>query len=63
MVSGKDAHLDDPLILYLQDFRDLSEVRGLPEARRTVRPAIAVEDGGIHPPGSSTVWPVPCRRQ
>ncbi len=63
MVSGKGAQLDDPLILYLRNFRDLSEVRGLSESHRTVRPAIAGEDGRIHPPGSRTVWPVPCRRR
>jgi murein DD-endopeptidase MepM/ murein hydrolase activator NlpD len=63
MVSGKDAVLDDALILYLRDFRDLAEVRQLPEERRTVRPAFVGEDGSIFPPGSKTVWPVACKRR
>ena len=62
MVSGKDARLDDPLILYLQDFRDLSEVRHLPEARRIAYPAAVRDDGNIYPPGSKTVWPVSCEK-
>jgi hypothetical protein len=61
MVSGKLAHLDDPLILYLSEWRDLSEVRQLPESRRIVRPAVVKGDGSIHPPGSRTVWPVSCK--
>lgn len=63
MVSGKDALLDDSLILYLRDFRNLSDVRKLPEARRSVCPAIVSEDGSIVPPGSKTVWPVACKRK
>jgi hypothetical protein len=60
MVSGKGTQLDDPLILYLQDIRDLSEVRALPEVRRTVRPGIVGENGSLFPAGSKTVWPVAC---
>lgn len=63
MVSGKDALLDDALILYLWDLRELSDVRKLPEASRTVRPAFVGEDGSIVPPGSRTVWPVACKRK
>lgn len=63
VVSGKDALLDDTLILYLRDLRELSDVRKLPEARRTVRPAVVDEDGSIVPPGSKTVWPVACKRK
>lgn len=62
MVSGKDALIDDPLILYLPDVRDLSDVRRLPEANRTVRPAIVSEDESILPAGRKTVWPVACGR-
>jgi murein DD-endopeptidase MepM/ murein hydrolase activator NlpD len=63
MVSARGAQLDDPLILYLRDLAGLAEVRALPEARRTARPAIAGEDGSIVPPGSRTVWPVACKRK
>jgi len=63
MVSAKGAQLDDPLILYLRDIRDLAEVRGLPETRRCVRPGIAGEDGKVLPQGSKTVWPVACKRK
>lgn len=60
MVKGKEAVLDDPLILYLVDRHTLSEVRLLPEKSRIVHPAIVKEDGSLHPPGSKTVWPVMC---
>lgn len=63
MVSGKGTQLDDPLILYLQDIRDLSEVRALPDVRRTVRPGIVGEDGSLFPAGSKAVWPVACGRR
>lgn len=63
MVSAKGAQLDDPLILYLRDIPGLDDVRGLPEARRTVRPALVSDDGSILPPGSKTVWPVACKRK
>ena len=61
MVSGKDARMDDPLILYLDNLHDLSAVRSLPDDRKTVRPAVAGDDGRIHPEGRKTVWPVACR--
>jgi hypothetical protein len=60
MVSGRDARLDDPLVLYLAGLRDLSEVRGLDDSRRTVRPAVVTAQGAILPPGGRTVWPVAC---
>ncbi|MBI4987527.1 MAG: hypothetical protein HZC23_01800 [Rhodocyclales bacterium] len=63
LVSGKGKQLDDPLILYLRDIRDLSEVRALPEVRRTVHPGIVGEDGSLFPAGSKTVWPVACGRR
>ena len=61
VVSGKDARLDDTLILYLEDFTDLSKIRDLPDDRKTVRPAVVGDDGRIHPEGRKTVWPVSCR--
>lgn len=61
MVSGKDARLADPLILYLEDLRDLSAIPGLPDEQKTVRPAVVGDDGHIHPEGRKTVWPVACR--
>lgn len=61
MVSGKDARLDDPLILYLEDLHDSSAIRGFPDERRTARPAVVNDDGRIHPEGRKTVWPVSCR--
>lgn len=61
MVSGKDARLDDPLILYLEGFHDLSAIRNLPDERKTVRPAVVGDDGRIHPEDRKTVWPVSCR--
>lgn len=61
MVSGKDARLDDPLILYLEGLPDLSAIRSLPDERKTVRPAVVGNDGRIHPEGRRMVWPVPCR--
>ncbi|HTN65363.1 MAG TPA: M23 family metallopeptidase [Burkholderiaceae bacterium] len=61
MVSGKDARLDDPLILYLEGVQDLSAIRSLPDERKTVRPAVVGDDGRIRPEGYKTVWPVPCR--
>ncbi|MBL8502295.1 MAG: M23 family metallopeptidase [Rhodocyclaceae bacterium] len=63
MVSARGAQLDDPLILYLKDIRELSEVRALPEARRTVRPGIVLDSGEIIPPNGRTVWPVACRHK
>lgn len=60
LVSGKDARLDDPLLIYLEGLRDLSEMRSLPDERRTVRPAVISDDGRIHPEGRKTVWPVSC---
>jgi hypothetical protein len=60
LVSGKDARMDDPLILYLQDFEDLSAVRQLPEALRTVRPAVVKADSSRYPPDQTSVWPVAC---
>lgn len=61
MVSGKDARLDDPLILYLEGLQGISAVRSLPDERKTVRPAVVGDDGRIRPEGRKTVWPVPCR--
>lgn len=61
MVSGKDARLDDPLILYLEGLQDIAAVRSLPDERKTVRPAVVRDDGSIHPQGRKTVWPVACR--
>jgi hypothetical protein len=61
MVSGKDARLDDPLILYLEGLQDISAVRSLPDERKMVRPAVVGDDGDIHPKGRKTVWPVSCR--
>lgn len=60
MVSGRDAQLDDPLLLYLEDIGDMSSVRSLPDERKKVRPAVVASDGSIHPEGSKTVWPVSC---
>lgn len=61
MVSGKDARLADPLILYLEDRSDLSAIPGLPAKQKTVRPAVVDDDGNIHPEGGKTVWPVSCK--
>lgn len=61
MVSGKDARLGDPLILYLEGLQDISAVPSLPDERKTVRPAVVGDDEGIHPEGRKTVWPVSCR--
>lgn len=61
MISAKEARLDDPLMLYLGDLHDVAAVQGLPDERRTVRPAVVGDDGRIHPEGSKTVWPVSCR--
>lgn len=61
MVSGKDARLDDPLILYLEGLQSLSAVRGLADERKTVHPAVVGEDGRVHPQGAKTVWPVACK--
>lgn len=63
MVGAREAQLDDPLILYLRDISGLAEVRALPEARRTVQPAIVLDSGEILPPGGRTVWPVACKRK
>lgn len=63
MVSGKDAQLDDPLMLYLEGVSDLSTVRSLPDERRTVHPAVMGDDGRIYPEERKTVWPVACKRQ
>ncbi len=60
-VHGKDARLDDPLILYVEGLRDLSAVRGLADERRKVRPGVVGQDGRIHPEGRKTVWPVSCK--
>lgn len=60
MVSARGARLDDPLILYLEDLRDLSTVPDLPDRQKTVRPAVVGDDGRIHPEGRKTVWPVSC---
>jgi murein DD-endopeptidase MepM/ murein hydrolase activator NlpD len=61
LVSGKDARLDDPLILYLEGLPDLSAIRGLPDERKAVRPAVLGIDGRMYPEGRKVVWPVPCR--
>ncbi len=61
MVSGQNAQLDDPLILYLEDIHDISALRGLPDKRQTVRPAVVDADGRIFPESRKTVWPVPCK--
>ncbi|MBI5108300.1 MAG: M23 family metallopeptidase [Rhodocyclales bacterium] len=63
MVSGKDARLDDPLILYLDDLHDLPAIRSLPDERKTVHPAVAGNDGRIYPEGRKTVWPVSCKER
>lgn len=60
MVSGKDARLDDPLVLYLEGLHDLSAIRSLADETQTVRPAVVGADGRIHPEGRKTVWPVSC---
>ena len=63
MISARGALLDDPLIVYLRDLAGLTDVRALPEARRAVRPAIALDSGEILPTGGRTVWPVACKRK
>lgn len=60
-VSGKDARLNDSLILYVEDLADLTTVRNLPNERRMVRPAVVDDHGRIYPEGRRTVWPVPCK--
>jgi murein DD-endopeptidase MepM/ murein hydrolase activator NlpD len=62
-VKGRDATLDDPLILYLGHRGGLAEVRRLPESAKLIRVPVVAEDGSIWPPGSRTVWPVACRRR
>ncbi|OYY81381.1 MAG: hypothetical protein B7Y33_01870 [Hydrogenophilales bacterium 16-62-9] len=61
MVHGKDARLDDSLILYLDGLDDLSAIRSLTDERKTIRPAVVGDDGRIHPEGRKTVWPVSCK--
>lgn len=60
MVSARDAQLDDPLILYLDEVTDLASVRGRSGERATARPGVVGVDGRIVPPGRRTVWPVAC---
>lgn len=61
MVSGKDAQLDDPLLLYVEGLQDISAIRSLPDERKWVHPAVVGDDGSIFPQGRKTVWPVPCK--
>lgn len=61
--GGQGAVLDDPMIVYLPELTDLSQVRQLPEDRRRLAVGVVAEDGALHPAGSRTVWPVACRRQ
>lgn len=60
LVSARDAQLDDPLILYLDDFSDLSAIRSRSDERKTVSPGVVSNDGRIHPAGRKVVWPVSC---
>lgn len=62
IVSGKDAKIDDPLVLYLGTTADITAIRDMPDERKTVRPAVVGDDGQIHPVGSRTVWPVSCKK-
>jgi murein DD-endopeptidase MepM/ murein hydrolase activator NlpD len=61
MVSGKDARLDDPLLLYVESLQDISAIRGLPDERKALHPAVVGDDGSVFPKGRKTVWPVSCR--
>lgn len=62
-VEAAGAILDDPLILYLGQLGDLSEVRQLPAERRKVMVPVADAAGVVYPSGSKTVWPVHCRKK
>lgn len=61
MVSGRDAQLDDPLILYLDDLHDIASLRTRAAEHLTARPGVVDAAGRIHPAGRKTVWPVACR--
>lgn len=62
LVSGKDARIVDPLVLYLGTTTDPAAIRELPDERKVVRPAVVGDDGRIRPAGSRTVWPVSCKK-
>lgn len=61
--GGQGAVLDDPMIVYLPELADLSQVRQLPEAQRRLAVGVVGEDGALHPADSTRVWPVACKRQ
>lgn len=62
MVSGKDATMDDPLVLYLDTTADLTAIRERTSEQKSVRPAVVGDDGQIRPAGSRVVWPVSCKK-
>lgn len=61
MVKARDAHIADPLALYLSDIDDLASVAALPQDRKRVCISVVGDTGAIDPAESKVVWPVACQ--